>query len=535
MYPEKDRYADWGQQKTSSPQSYAPLPCDKKKPLFDLSKKDGIFAILAVLFSIFTAMFGISEGFALGYGISSGIMTILLFVYFCKDSKIHLFSVFCGLLSLALCGVFLCTTNRSVRFFTVIIAAMLTLVCLDGIVNGALKSNRQTLGVFYTAICTIRNLGVAIKSIFSGNGERKTAGKALVGLLCAIPVLIVIVPLLISSDEAFQGMMQELFGDMGSTVGDVVSGLLISVFIITYGFSMRTKRVNRIKESHFSGIENVYVISFLSAISLCYLLYLFSQLAYFFSAFRGFLPDGEMTYAQYARKGFFEMCIIAVINLALVSLALILPKKKDQKVCGGIKALTTFVAVFTLIIIATAISKMVLYIGVYGMTILRLTTSAFMLFLAVVFVSLILRIYVKEINVLKTALVAAGCILLVLGLSNVNAVCAKYNYQSYISGRLDTIDVAALYSLGDEGIVYITKLATDQNRDVATKAQDYLEHAYRYKYFDNVVKPADFTVENMKKNQKISGFGSFSLPKAKAYDELYQFIEDNPTFVKTRF
>lgn len=514
---------------------YSQLPPSEKKPLFDLTKKDGIFAILAVVVSIFTAVFGIFEGFHLGYAISSALMAVLLFVYAARGGMTSFWSVFCGVLALALNAVFVCTSNGSVRFFGVIVSILLTLVCLDGFVNGAAKTNRQTLGVFYTAICTVGNMAVAIKSLFSGDGDRKTAGKVLVGFICAIPVIIIVIPLLISSDEAFRGMMQQLFGNRATIIGKVIFGLVLSLFVISYGFSMRARRVQKLRESKFSGIESAYMISFLSAISVCYLLYLFSQLAYFFSAFRGFLPDGEITYAQYARKGFFEMCVIAMINFAIVFFALLLPKKKMGTVSNGVKGLATFVAVFTLIIIATAISKMVLYIDTYGMTILRLTTSAFMVFLAVVFVSVILRIYIKRINVMKTALITAGSILLVLGLMNVNAVCAKYNYESYISGKLETIDVSSMCNLGDEGIVYLTKLADDPNPAVAEKAQNYLEQAYLFFYFDNVVKPEDFTAENMKKNQKSTGFGSFSLPKSKAYAELYQFIEDHPTFVKTRF
>lgn len=514
---------------------YSQLPPSEKKPLFSLTKKDGIFAILAVAFSIFTTVFGVFEGFNLGYAISSVLMAALLFAYAARGGRASFWPALCGALGLALNIVFVCTSNGSVRFFGVIVSILLILVCLDGFVNGAAKTNRQTLGVFYTAICTVGNMAVTIKSLFSGDGDRKTAGKVLVGLICAIPVIIIVMPLLISSDEAFRGMMQQIFGNTATTIGKVILGLALSLFVISYGFSMGARRVRKLRESKFSGIESAYVISFLSAISICYLLYLFSQLAYFFSAFRGFLPDEKITYAQYARKGFFEMCVIAMINFVIVFFALLLPKKRKGTVSGGVKALATFVAVFTLIIIATAISKMVLYIGTYGMTILRLTTSAFMVFLAVVFVSVILRIYISRINVVKTALITAGSVLLVLGLMNVNAVCARYNYESYISGKLETVDVSAMYYLGDEGIVYLTKLADDPNPAVAEKAQNYLEQAYLFDYFDNVVKPEDFTVENMKKNQKSTGFGSFSLPKSKAYAELYQFIEDHPSFVKTRF
>ena len=503
------------------------------KPPFALAKSDTAFALCAVAGSIFTAVFGIFGGFSLGYLLSVILMTLLMAAYFIKCGKVRIWAVLCGVLALANSAVFVCTTNGSVRFFGVVVSFLLQLTCFDGLVNPPVKGNRQSLNVFYGAASTMGNAGVAVKSLLSdANGGSKTVAKTLIGLLCAVPVLFVVVPLLIASDAAFSGMMENLFGNAWETLLKAVFGVGMSVFVIAYGFSLKTGRTARAKQGSFVGVENVYIISFLSAFAVCYLLYLFSQLAYFFSAFRGFLPEGEMTYAQYARKGFFEMCIIAVINLVMVFAALLLAKKQDGRVCRGIQILSTFIAVFTLIIIATAISKMVLYIGAYGMTCLRLTTSAFMVFLAVVFGSVILRIYSTKINVVKTALLTAGCVVLILGTVNVNRVCAQYNYESYINGKLDTVDVTTLYHLGDEGVPYLVKLAEGENTDLAQQAKNYLAKAYLWDYFNNMAHKKEFTAEDLQKNQKHKGFSYFSIPKAAAYESLYEFIQNHPEFSK---
>lgn len=504
---------------------------ENSRPSFDLTARDTVFAVCALAITIFLSLFGIFSGYALGYSLSSIFMIVLFTIYFAKDGKLRFLPIICGLLALANGAIFISTTNGSVRFFGVIIGFLLSLVCFDGFVNGTAKGNRQTLGIFYSAVSTLGNIGLALRSLLAGStGNKKRIGKVFVGLLCAVPVLIVVVPLLISSDDAFRGMMSNIFSNTFSFFVKTVFGLLICPFIISYGFSLKSHRVAKIKKGNFSGVENIYLISFLSAISVCYLLYLFSQLAYFFSAFEGFLPNGEVTYAAYARKGFFEMCIIAVINLVIVFSALLLAKKKNDKVCHSIKAIATFISVFTLIIIATAISKMVLYIDAYGMTVLRVTTSAFMLFLSIVFISVILRIYLKKINIIKTALIAAGSIILLLGTVNVNSVCARYNYESYKIGRVNTIDVQQLYKLGYEGIPYIIKLTTTADFDVAYEAQEYLAKAYLYDYFDNMENAKSFTVNDLKANKKHKGFDHFNIPKALAYECLYEYIENDPWF-----
>lgn len=503
----------------------------EQSPMFPLTGRDNAFAISAVVVSVFTALFGIFGGFALGYLLSAALMLILFGVYFANGGKVRFFSVLCGLLALANTAVFICTTNGSVRFFGVQIGFLLALTCFDGFANGKTTGNRQTAHLFIKAISTIGGIAMSVRSLFSGaNGGNKKLGKMMLGIACALPVLIVVLPLLIASDDAFKGMMNQIFDDAFATIFKTIFGLSMSFLVVSYGFCLKYGRTRKQKESTFAGVENTYIISFLSVISLCYLLYLFSQLAYFFSAFKGFLPEEGITYAQYARKGFGEMCVIAVINLALTFTAMLLARKREGKVCLAIKLLATFIGVFTLVIIATAISKMFLYINEYGMTVRRVTTSAFMVFLAVVFISVILRIYIRWINIVKTALLTAGCVVLILGTVNVNRVCAQYNYESYLSGKLKSVDVKAIYDLGDEGIPYITKLATHKDPAVAKEAKFYLRKAYRYDYFDNQISVDTLVVEDLQKNEKNSKFSWLSLPRATAYESLYEYLEEYPSF-----
>ncbi len=508
------------------------------KPLFELSKRDTTFALCALVASIFAAVFGIFGGFAFGYLLSIAFMVVLFGVYFTHNKKVGILPIIFGLLSVANSAVFICTTNGSVRFFGVVVSLLLSLVFFDGVVNGNQSGNRQTASVIYKALSTVGNAGISLKSLLlTSKGEKKIVGKVMLGLLCAIPVLAVVVPLLISSDDAFSGMMSSIFSNSGNTfltILKIVFGAIVSMFVISYGFSLKYNRTATTKESKFKGIESICIISFLSAIALCYLLYLFSQLAYFFSAFSGFLPNDKITYSQYARKGFFEMCVIAVINLGVVFLSMLLAKKQNGKVSVGIKITATFISVFTLIIIATAISKMVLYINEFGMTVLRVTTSAFMVFLAVVFIAVILRIYINKINIVKTSLITAGIVVLLLGTVNVNALCARYNYESYKEGRLDTIDIETLYNLGDEGIPYVVKLAYSKNKVYALQAQEYLVRAYMEDYFVNMLVDTrhtnEFDVKVLRDHQKYKSFSYFSIPKSHAYDALYKFLEKNPDF-----
>lgn len=505
------------------------------KPLITLEKRDIIFCVLAAVISIFTSVCGIFGGFTIGFTLSVLLLTVLFAVYFGKKNDRNIFGITCALIAIPCSLCFFMTSNVSVKFFVFAEIFLLIAVYLDGIVNK--RENTGDISFFgnilYSLCSSISNVGISIKSVFAvADNNKKSFSKAIIGIICSIPVLIIVVPLLMSSDSAFEGFIENIFSNVFESILKVLLGVLLSLFVIAYGFSMKKDRTATPGSSNFSGIDNTYIISFLSVISVCYLMYLFSQLAYFFSALGGFLPKGYVfTVAQYARRGFFEMAAIASINMLMVFLCVTLSKKKEGGISVGVKILCTFIIGFTIVIITTAISKMVLYIGSFGMTVLRITTSSFMIFLAVVFIALLLRVYIRRIKVLKTALITAGCILSILGILNVNAFAANYNYQKYVDNTLPDIDVNAIYELGDEGIPYLTLLADSKDSNVKASAKEYLYECYHGEYFSEGIPESDFDSEKIQNYQIYNGFNRLSLPKIKAYHALYEYLEKHPDFV----
>ena len=77
-----------------------------------------------------------------------------------------------------------------------------------------------------------------------------------------------------------------------------------------------------------------------SALPVCvlYVIFFFSQLSYFLSAFMDKLPSNDTIYSEYARRGFFELCFVSVINLAII-LALNLFCKDNDKEEPAVKAI----------------------------------------------------------------------------------------------------------------------------------------------------------------------------------------------------
>ncbi len=306
-----------------------------------------------------------------------------------------------------------------------------------------------------------------------GKGRGKRIVGVLIGVACALPALCILIPLLTSSDAAFDALMNRLdFSSVlrGGVAFFFAAGMAIVVFTLLFTTDQPlTQPYTRTSR----GMDPVIIVSFLGVISLAYVLYLVSQFAYFTSAFRGLLPR-DYTVAQYARRGFFEMCVIVAINLAMIVLATRLCRKNEGQLPVAVTGLAVFLCLFSLVLTATALSKMVLYVQSFGMTRMRILTSVFILFLAAVIVAVLLRLFRPKLPVLQFAVVLGVALLIALNLANVDGIVARYNVDAYRSGKLDSLDMSTIRELGDGAVPSLAELMDDENPKYAASAREEL-------------------------------------------------------------
>ena len=493
------------------------------KKFFDMSTKDYVFAALSLVVSVLGVSLTLWGGFKLGYTISLILLFVLCTVYLVdKNTKIKLYAAACAVLSLLGSVVFSLSLNGAVNFFLSVVIFCLFAVWFDSL-NGS-RSCSGDLGIIKNIFASTFGNGFpfasqAVRSVF-GNKKNNTLKTVMLGILCAVPVLMVVFPLLISSDAAFEGLISSVFGNLGSAVLKLILGSITAPLLVAYCFALKKNEKHNIASISISGVSPVGLVSFLGAISFCYLTYLFSQLAYFMSAFGKILPE-EYTVAQYARRGFFEMSVIAAINFVLVFLSLIIVKKNEGKAPLSVKLITAFISLFTIIIIGTAISKMVLYIGSFGMTCLRVLTSAFMIILGITFLALIVRCFVKNVAVLKIALISSAVVLVAIGYINLEKTIARYNVAAYQSGKLETVDVEHIYDMGHSGIEYLDILANDKNEDIAQQSEIYIRK--------NIDKMYDIWVDDQDRThfkRKHTEFSKWNYTRERSYDILQKYLKN---------
>ncbi len=500
----------------AAPYPPRPVPRPKKQvPSYDLTRADVGMAAAVVVLAVFGVAASFWGGFRLGYALSYALTFLVYALYFrAERQKATLFAMLTGLLSFGSSAVFVLTSNSLIRFFAVFAMGIGGVTYLSSL-SGSKRVDGD-LGLLHTLADalgeTLKNPIRSIRSLVSsGNGKISALSKVFLGLLISPPLLAVVVPLLMRADFAFEGLVKTLFSDLAVRLVQLFLGLLLVPFMLSFAFSSKYREERRpLPAKPKKGADTVLLASILSGLSAVYVLYLVSQFSYFF----GEKPEG-FSVAEYARRGFFEMCAIAALNFAgLYAVVLLSRKKENGRIPGVLSGLGTFIGLFTLLLTGTALMKMVLYIRSYGLTVLRLSTSVFMAFLAVVFVALILRLYLPKVNVLRTSLVTALLSLLVLGCGNVNKVVAEYNYNGWKTGALPTLDVEYLSRLGDEGVVVLVKVA--KNADGELRGKAYLRlTSLLTEYYD-----VDVNAENEARvsHRTRSKFSQKSLPGSRAYE-----------------
>ncbi len=275
--------------------------------------------------------------------------------------------------------------------------------------------------------------------IFRRKSGVKNVGYAVIGLVLSVPITVVVCALLMSADGGFEDMLGRIFDGISLTefwlflVGLPVSFLLFGVIFgaVSSKGKLRTdEALYEAKNGKMRIAPPALVCAFTAPILIVYVLFFFSQLGYFISAFGGVLPE-KFSASEYARRGFFELCTVAVINLAVIAAVNAFCRRDGKNT--ALKTVTVILSVFTLILIATAESKMFLYIDRFGLTSKRVYTSWAMFILAAVFVLIIISRFKK----FRAASVGAAVITiasLLLCFCNADGLIARYDAKLIESG-----------------------------------------------------------------------------------------------------
>lgn len=309
------------------------------------------------------------------------------------------------------------------------------------------------------------------------------------GGIIAIPFLLLFATLLSSADQVFADLLKDFFKDTFGTwfedfgmtvqtIGKSIVGLMVAFHTMVYYFSLWNRDsflVKLLKKNSDQAIKEMKrswdVIAssiFLFLLNFLFVTFVVIQIKYIFGGDANVLTHGNgFTYSNYARRGFNELVIVALISYALISILNIKVYTKGmiQKVI--FRGNFILLLLSSLVITYSAFARIRLYSDVYGYTQLRLLVPLGIIVIGILFLLLIISSFLpkprKFINISTTVLLIIASTVWMF--TPVDYVVAKLNELRYVNeGKIDLVYMARQ---SNEAIPVMLQMAQDPDYEVS--------------------------------------------------------------------
>lgn len=484
------------------------------KPVY--TKVDSVFAWLSLLLAFFYChTVPVWENPLGGFLLIFALFITAFIVLRVKEVKLHFSVILSSISALLLSFAFLLAESRFLLFLSCAYCLGSYLFLLYAALGNRVEngfSNYIYIDyikiLFILPFCSFISLFSAIASESSHKGTRFIL-KILIGIVMAIiPTALVFA--FLSYDEGFLKILDGIFSYNPDNTLQWFMSVFFSLPLAMYGYGLYTSSRRDILKDKITA-ENcdkihtkVRILPQITAvvatfpIIFLYVIFFISQWKYFISGFTGVLPAG-FSYAEYARQGFFELCAVSVLNLlCIAAIAIFIGRGKKNKAVI-LKLLTVIFCLCTLILISTAVAKLVMYIDYYGLTQKRIYAMWLMAVIAVIFLVIALGQFISKIRIVAVSCTVFISLFIPLALCNINTITAQYNTQRYLAGSLQDMDTEMMADLGDSAIPSLVKLANT----IDPEEKPELKHAIDCILFDKKVEL---------KNEQFALF-AFNLPR----------------------
>jgi len=126
-------------------------------------------------------------------------------------------------------------------------------------------------------------------------------------------------------------------------------------------------------------------VTFFGLLAAMFLIFVLVQLRYLFGGDSVVLQTAQLTYAEYARRGFLEIVGVAAVCLPMIIFSQYALRNFDEKARKAINVVVVIIVSLLLLLLASAALRLKLYVGAYGLSPLRVYVAAGMLWLLILF------------------------------------------------------------------------------------------------------------------------------------------------------
>ncbi|QQS22979.1 DUF4173 domain-containing protein [bacterium] len=286
-----------------------------------------------------------------------------------------------------------------------------------------------------------------ISQVRSNVKHRDVWIRVLKGIIMAVPVLIVFALLFSNADLAFSQFLNSVIDIQVEEVTMQYLALLGFAFIAGLSYlsfiffpKPQASPIAQPADSAAKEGKAVEVMVFLGLIATLFIVFIGFQVTYLFGGEANIINAG-FTYAEYARRGFWELLAVSIISLVVLFAA--------EKYSGSERKRHSRFLVPALIligevviIIVSAFKRLSLYIDAYGITTQRFYVASFIALLLVLFVLLAVKFVRSKREQFFSfgALLTFAGFLAVINIINPDGFIMKSNIKHYEkTGKVDVL------------------------------------------------------------------------------------------------
>jgi hypothetical protein len=251
------------------------------------------------------------------------------------------------------------------------------------------------------------------------------------GLAIAVLPIVAFTALFASADVFFRDLLRNIaviFPD--EAVSHVLLTVLFAWLAASYLWGALLAEREPVPEVprpplRFEFIETGVVFGLINAL---FLVFVAVQLRYLFGGSDRVESSSTLTYAEYARRGFFELVVVGALVVVFILLTHWLLARGRPALHRFYAALAGLLVLLVFVVMASAVERMRLYQETFGLTELRLYTTAFMMWIGVVLVWLVLTVLRGQRDRFAFGAVTAGIgVVVVLNVLNPDALIVQRN------------------------------------------------------------------------------------------------------------
>ena len=260
------------------------------------------------------------------------------------------------------------------------------------------------------------------------------------GVFLSVPLLLVFGGLFAAADAVFESLVVEVFGfDVVEAFGHLLlmlffgwvsAGLLWVALMARNPDSLAFPRPAALS----LGIVELGVV--LGLLDALFLAFVAVQVRYLFGGAARVVETASLTYAEYARRGFFELVTVTALVLPMLLLAHWLLRAENRAHERTFRTLAGAMVALLFVIVASALQRMHLYTREFGLTELRLYATLFMAWVSVVLVWFVLTVLWDRRDRFAFGVLTTGfAAILLINVLNPDALVARVNLSRLEEGK----------------------------------------------------------------------------------------------------